>query len=232
MAKRFSSPEEKAAYYKVKCAESYARHKDDPGRREKSRERARLTQERNRERAKVDPEFAEKMRVSACERSKAAYRRARKDPERVEQMRAQARARHHKKPKHPRVLLSEDEKLRRKREHVRAWQKANPEKARTASLAWAKKNYGKVARNVSRYRAMLAKAPGSFTEQEWLDRVAEFNGCCAFCLQPCDHLTVEHMQELSSGGSNEISNIVPACHSCNSRKRDRGMLWMASRIAA
>jgi len=64
-------------------------------------------------------------------------------------------------------------------------------------------------------------AAGSFTVQEWLDKVALLGGCCIYCGRDDAPMTIDHKMPLSRGGSNDISNIVPACQPCNSKKAKR-----------
>jgi 5-methylcytosine-specific restriction endonuclease McrA len=76
-------------------------------------------------------------------------------------------------------------------------------------------------------RAIMENA-GTFTNEEWNDRLLEYNYCCAYCYQrfPVDQLTVDHMIPVSRGGTNTIDNLVPACRSCNSRKWTKTPLEM------
>lgn len=46
-----------------------------------------------------------------------------------------------------------------------------------------------------------------------------FSGRCAYC--PAPARTWDHIVPVSQGGRTEPANIVPACVSCNSRKKDR-----------
>lgn len=73
----------------------------------------------------------------------------------------------------------------------------------------------------NRRRAREKGALGSFTAQQWHDLQAEYCWCCAYCGLPTKKLTVDHVIPLSKGGSNDISNLKPACKSCNSRKGSR-----------
>ena len=45
---------------------------------------------------------------------------------------------------------------------------------------------------------------------------------CVYCGSK-EKITLEHIQALSRGGDNTPQNIVPACHLCNTRKRDRNV---------
>lgn len=46
-----------------------------------------------------------------------------------------------------------------------------------------------------------------------------FNGGCAYCGGAAE--TWDHIVPVSQGGRTEPGNVVPACRSCNSRKKDR-----------
>lgn len=48
-----------------------------------------------------------------------------------------------------------------------------------------------------------------------------FDGECAYCNQPAT--TFDHIVPVSRGGQTEPRNLVPACVSCNSSKRDRDL---------
>jgi 5-methylcytosine-specific restriction endonuclease McrA len=46
-----------------------------------------------------------------------------------------------------------------------------------------------------------------------------YDHCCAYCgTRAKGHLTQDHLTPLSAGGSHTVSNVIPACRSCNSRK--------------
>jgi 5-methylcytosine-specific restriction endonuclease McrA len=75
----------------------------------------------------------------------------------------------------------------------------------------------------ARRRALLLEAEGTFTVDEWLQVLEDFDYCCAYCGVQLDAPTMDHVVPLSKGGTNDIDNIVPACKSCNSRKRDRDL---------
>lgn len=58
------------------------------------------------------------------------------------------------------------------------------------------------------------------TPSQLLTRWAQFNHRCAYC-NTSGELEVEHVIPISKGGLHHISNIVPACHSCNNSKRSQ-----------
>lgn len=75
-----------------------------------------------------------------------------------------------------------------------------------------------------RRRARLQGVGGNVTQAEWRERVAYFNGCCAYCGERMEPPTQDHMTPLSRGGAHLIENIVPACRECNSSKGTKNLL--------
>ncbi|WP_223855916.1 HNH endonuclease [Streptomyces toxytricini] len=58
----------------------------------------------------------------------------------------------------------------------------------------------------------------------WVRRVvlSANGGYCTYCSSDGTRAeVVDHVEPLEWGGANRISNIVPACRSCNASKRDR-----------
>jgi 5-methylcytosine-specific restriction endonuclease McrA len=102
------------------------------------------------------------------------------------------------------------------RERARAWREANPERHRESNAAWrrAHPDYG---------RERMVGVPGAHSDAEWLDLVAYFKNACVYCggggKMTRDHVIPISRKELSP--TNDIDNILPACQSCNSRKRNK-----------
>jgi 5-methylcytosine-specific restriction endonuclease McrA len=70
------------------------------------------------------------------------------------------------------------------------------------------------------------------SERDWRRLVARHAGRCAYCgeVKP---LTKDHIIPVSRGGRHAIGNILPACQSCNSSKRDALLInWRGRRTAA
>lgn len=88
---------------------------------------------------------------------------------------------------------------------MRAWRAAHPDEVRTHKIA---------------RRVRLLGNGGSHTAQEWREKVALFAGCCVYCGES-KPLVRDHNVPLARGGTNDIGNILPACHSCNARKHAR-----------
>ena len=95
--------------------------------------------------------------------------------------------------------------------------------SRIRNQRWAKNNrtYGRLKR--SRYRAKKRLALiNDFTIEQWIRLQEIYNHCCAYCgKKKKGKLEQEHITAISKGGSHTLSNIVPACRSCNARKGNR-----------
>lgn len=63
----------------------------------------------------------------------------------------------------------------------------------------------------------------ALTEEEWETALAYFNYSCAYCGNS-DEMTKDHLDPLKNGGELTFSNVVPACRSCNSSKKDHQWL--------
>lgn len=62
------------------------------------------------------------------------------------------------------------------------------------------------------------------TEQQWETSLAYFDHQCVYCGKKND-LTKDHLDPLKNGGKLTFANVVPACKSCNSSKKDHQ--WLA-----
>nr|WP_122645709.1 HNH endonuclease [Enterococcus mediterraneensis] len=62
------------------------------------------------------------------------------------------------------------------------------------------------------------------TQEEWEVAQAYFKFHCAYCGQE-DEMTKDHLDPLKNHGKLTASNVVPACRSCNSSKKDHQ--WLA-----
>lgn len=110
----------------------------------------------------------------------------------------------------------------------RLWRKANPDKVKAAWDRWHKQNKElyreQMCSSYNRRRARLhsSDSPG-VTVAEWKAILEYFGYVCAYCLRTPENgsLTRDHIIALSRGGLDEPSNVVPACRSCNSKKRDK-----------
>lgn len=73
------------------------------------------------------------------------------------------------------------------------------------------------ARYAKRRRRRMQKADNDLTEQEW-DALRVAWAGCAYCGVADVPLQKDCVLALSRGGSYTLSNVVPACRSCNASK--------------
>ncbi|MBB4985022.1 HNH endonuclease [Streptomyces nymphaeiformis] len=75
----------------------------------------------------------------------------------------------------------------------------------------------------ARRRARQSNAGGCYTWEEVIGLFLRFDRRCSYChrrLRIDEQPEPDHVVPLSRGGSNALSNILPACSACNSDKRD------------
>ena len=64
----------------------------------------------------------------------------------------------------------------------------------------------------------LEAVTGSEAKRKWRQSIKEkWNYECAYCGSE-DNLTLDHITPRSKGGSERVTNILCACHSCNQSK--------------
>lgn len=61
------------------------------------------------------------------------------------------------------------------------------------------------------------------TQREWEIAQAYFGNRCAYCGEE-DEMTKDHLDPLNNGGALTFTNVIPACQSCNSSKKDSNWL--------
>lgn len=83
-------------------------------------------------------------------------------------------------------------------------------------------------RNLKRKQA-ITKSNNPATDTQLEKRYNEQNGICAYCLvksrEPFStrHMQLDHVKPVSKGGLHQITNIVFACHFCNSSKNNKSI---------
>jgi len=65
-------------------------------------------------------------------------------------------------------------------------------------------------------------APGTYSWAEVVRLWVRFDKACAYCATPTPltEIQAEHVQPISRGGANNLTNLLPSCLACNSDKRD------------
>lgn len=173
----------------------------------------------------------------ARDRKYAATRRAKRTPEEAEKHREYCRRWHaeHREAANARRKERYLERFAKERLSRIRWAQENPDKRRVAMRKQYLKNRERIlaynkrwkdanpdsrhAHDVKR-RALEKGALGSFTGVEFAELCARFDGACAYCGVK-ERLEADHNVPLSRGGSNDITNIVPACGTCNRRKHTK-----------
>lgn len=109
----------------------------------------------------------------------------------------------------------------KKRANNIAWEKANREKMRAKERKWAANNPQKVAeKNLRRQGRVLAKGIFRINKKE-IEKLLSMP--CFYCGQTKNQ-SLDHVIPVSRGGTHSIGNLVTACRSCNSSKRDRTIM--------
>ncbi len=111
------------------------------------------------------------------------------------------------------------------REKSRQWRKDNPERSKEQWRRWRENNKERnqeqrTLLELRRRATKLGAHVNDLTSDQWRAIQSAFDHCCAYCHKRMKgKLTQDHITALSKGGNHTSTNIVPACTSCNSRKR-------------
>lgn len=107
----------------------------------------------------------------------------------------------------------------RAKEKARAWKKANAQKRATSQAKYQRNHLEQMNAKSQRRRAKKSNVlHNDFTTAQWQELKNVFKQRCAYCGKKCKRLTMDHVTPISQGGNHTLSNIVPACQSCNSKK--------------
>ena len=89
---------------------------------------------------------------------------------------------------------------------------------------WRQKHPEAALAHYQRRRAAKRGASCTLTRNQWRIIKETFKHCCAYCGKKGEKLTQDHITPLSKEGEHTMSNVVPACRSCNSKKGTRAPL--------
>ena len=105
------------------------------------------------------------------------------------------------------------------------YRQENIENIKKKEAEWRKNNPEKIQAKNARLRAIKRNAPvHDLTTAQWREIIIAYDHRCVYCGRKMKRLTQDHITPLSKGGSHTVSNIVPACKSCNSKKGNRNPL--------
>lgn len=108
------------------------------------------------------------------------------------------------------------------REYTRRYALRHPDRIRAQWAKWYQRNRAYETVRQQNKRARRQSAPGSFTDVD-VQSIYEYqDGKCFYCQRPVgDDFHRDHFIPLARGGTNDWTNIVVACPSCNFSKRDK-----------
>lgn len=138
-----------------------------------------------------------------------------------DRIRANARARYAKDPtpKRQRGRRYLQEHPERKRVYNLLYRTQHAEDLRAYRRQWRHANPATIQAYQARRRAAKRQAPrNDLTPVQWAEIKAAYDHRCVYCGKKFQRLTMDHIVPLSKGGEHTVSNVVPACRRCNSRK--------------
>lgn len=101
------------------------------------------------------------------------------------------------------------------------FRKEHPELFHDIKKRWNQANPDKVKAHNAAGRARRKNAAISdFTAEEFEFLKELYDHCCAYCGERAEPLAQEHVVPLAANGNHTMTNILPSCTSCNSRKND------------
>jgi 5-methylcytosine-specific restriction endonuclease McrA len=159
---------------------------------------------------------------------KTAYDKANKEKiakyreEAKERIKAQ-RAEHYQKNRE-RILAKVRADYQANKDRIAAYQAAyyaaNLERVTERNKNWRDANPAVRAHHSNKRRVQKSQNGGSHTLAERLEKFEALGNVCFYCGK-AKPLTIDHDIPLARGGTDDIDNILPACRSCNSRKKTR-----------
>ena len=107
-------------------------------------------------------------------------------------------------------------------EKAREWRKLHPEQKLETDRKWRDKNREKVRASNRHRKAVKKSAEGSHTAEDIRTLLKMQKGRCWWCGKPFGQdYHVDHRIPLSRGGSDDASNLVITCPTCNIEKHTR-----------
>lgn len=101
----------------------------------------------------------------------------------------------------------------------RVYYREHWEQEQQAHKAFFQAHPGYMSAFAQKRRAQRLGAPrNNLTRAQWQAIKEHYGHRCVYCGKKSQRLTMDHITPLSRGGSHTVSNIVPACQSCNSKK--------------
>ena len=133
----------------------------------------------------------------------------------------------------PATILSQEEKMARRRERAKKWADANRPRirARAREKYLLDPEYSRM-RNVVGYgirKTRKRASPGAVSPDGIRQRMEVLGNKCWYCGGPFDH--VDHLKPLARGGYHILANLRPACQPCNSTKNAQDhRIWVEKHL--
>lgn len=105
-------------------------------------------------------------------------------------------------------------------EYRRKYYEENKEKIREKQKEYEANNREKKVIREQRRIARKKSLPQTFTDVEWAECLRFFDNKCCYCGMGGE-MQQEHFIPVSKGGGYEVTNILPACPSCNASKNNK-----------
>lgn len=158
--------------------------------------------------------------ASSCKVCRKAY--AAENKERIKAYKAKYQAENAERIKARKAKYYAENREKVKAQQAKYYAE-NKEEIKAKNAMYRAENRDKYRAISQRYRAKKRDAPGTFTEADWKEKLAYYGYRCRYCgidkrETKEGWLEADHAIPLSRGGANFISNIVPACKSCNCSK--------------
>lgn len=112
--------------------------------------------------------------------------------------------------------------------HGEKWRKEDRQEYQKQHYQSHKKEYKRRA-FINKPKTRGSQLDANYTYKDWLKLVREHKNRCYYCgikmtrKEGLHQRTRDHIVPLSNGGLDVLSNIVPACKSCNGRKTDKSI---------
>lgn len=118
------------------------------------------------------------------------------------------------------VYYAPEKVAERNKQSKRRWKNANPEKVRAYNRRWGKNQDPERRRFWNAYNR--ERRAGHEITAEILAVIPVEGQLCSYCGAVATSL--DHVTPIANGGATTEDNLVPACKSCNSSKKDRSIL--------
>jgi hypothetical protein len=127
-----------------------------------------------------------------------------------------------------------DKNIEKDRQRSRDYRKNKPDIVKAGIRKWYAENPERAMLLKHRRFAWKRGLPDTLTIDQWTHALKYWNGCCAYCGDTPEKITLDHYIPLSNPDcpGTIAKNSIPACFSCNSSKNDaNAVYWMTWRFS-